>query len=121
MSQIPEGGTRRDLGMLTHLIGGAAAGVAYWTAFYPADTVGSQLRANPQYASKSFVEVFMDVYTREGWRALYRGWGITALRAAPAHALIFAMYEQTMGAFRRWDPETDDCIDRRSGSISHSS
>jgi len=29
MSQIPEGGTKRDLGMSTHLLGGAAAGVAY--------------------------------------------------------------------------------------------
>jgi len=109
MSQIPEGGTKRDLGMSTHLFGGGAAGVAYWTAFYPADTVGSQLRANPQYASKTFVEVFFDVLKREGWGGLYRGWCITVLRAAPAHALIFAMYEQSMNAFRRWDPDTEDC------------
>jgi len=121
LSQIPEGGSKRDLGMSTHLLGGAAAGVSYWTAFYPADTVGSQMRANPEYASKKFLDVFADVYRREGWTGLYRGWGITALRAAPAHALIFAMYEQTMGMFRRFDPATEDCIDKRSGSISHSS
>mmetsp|Transcript_16729 Transcript_16729/g.35189 ORF Transcript_16729/g.35189 Transcript_16729/m.35189 type:complete len:339 (-) Transcript_16729:163-1179(-) len=122
LSQIPEGGTKRDLTTSTHLLGGASAGVAYWTAFYPADTIGSQLRANPQYASKGFTEVFLDVYKREGLRGLYRGWGITAMRAAPAHALIFAMYERTMGAFRRWDPEgEEDGMDRRSGSISHSS
>jgi len=121
LSQIPEGGSKRDLGASTHLLGGAAAGVAYWTAFYPADTVGSQMRANPDYASRRFADVFMDVYRSEGVAGLYRGWGITALRAAPSHALIFAMYEQTMGLFRRWDPETVDSIDRRSGSISHSS
>lgn len=119
MTQIPEGGTKRDLGMSTHLLGGASAGVAYWTAFYPADTVGSQMRANPEYASKKFMDVFKDVYKKEGWLGLYRGWGITAMRAAPAHALLFAMYEQTMGVFRRYDPETVDCIDKRSGSISH--
>ena len=107
--------------MSTHLLGGAAAGVSYWTAFYPADTVGSQMRANPEYASKSFMDVFRKIYKREGWKGLYRGWGITALRAAPAHALIFAMYEQTMGVFRRYDPDTEDCIDKRSGSISHAS
>ena len=121
LTQIPEGGTKRDLGMSTHLMGGAAAGVAYWTAFYPADTVGSQMRANPEYASRKFMDIFRDVYKREGARGLYRGWGITAMRAAPAHALIFAIYEQTMGVFRRHDPETVDCIDKRSGSISHSS
>jgi hypothetical protein len=119
-SQIPEGGTKRDLGPSTHLIGGAAAGVAYWTAFYPADTVGSQLRANPAYASKGFMEIFLDIYKREGVAGLYRGWGITAMRAAPAHALIFAMYEQTIALFRKWDPKTEDHIDKRSGSISHS-
>ena len=119
-SQIPEGGSKRDLGPSTHLIGGAAAGVAYWTAFYPADTVGSQLRANPAYASKGFVEIFLDIYRKEGIAGLYRGWGITALRAAPAHALIFAMYEQTIALFRRLDPQTEDNIDKRSGSISHS-
>ena len=121
LSQIPEGGSKHDLGMSTHLLGGASAGVAYWTAFYPADTVGSQMRANPKYASRRFVDVFLEIYKKEGWMGLYRGWGITAARAAPAHALIFAMYEQTMGVFRRFDPETVDHIDTRSGSISHSS
>jgi hypothetical protein len=29
-------------------------------------------------------------------KGLYRGWAITATRAAPAHALIFAGYEQTL-------------------------
>ena len=108
LSQIPEGGTKRDLGISTHLLGGAAAGVSYWTAFYPADTVGSQMRANADYAKRSFVEVFLEVYKREGRMGLYRGWGITVMRAAPAHALIFAMYEQTLGVFRRLDPETVD-------------
>ncbi|KAL7431394.1 hypothetical protein ACHAXH_003474 [Discostella pseudostelligera] len=117
--RIPQGGSKRDLGVETHLLGGASAGVAYWTAFYPADTVGSQMRANPEYASKNFVEVFRNVYRREGWMGLYRGWGITVVRAAPTHALIFAMYEQTMALFRRFDSDSVDYIDTRSGSISH--
>lgn len=97
MSHIPEGGSKRDLGMSVHLLGGAAAGVAYWTAFYPADTVGSQIRSNPTYSSRGFVNVFLEIYRREGVVGLYRGWGITAARAAPSHALIFAMYEYTLG------------------------
>lgn len=93
---IPEGGSKRDIGIRTHLLGGAAAGVAYWTAFYPADTVGSQMRANPTFASRKFMEIFMEVYKSQGIKGLYRGWLMTALRAAPSHALIFAMYEQTL-------------------------
>mmetsp|Transcript_38330 Transcript_38330/g.92440 ORF Transcript_38330/g.92440 Transcript_38330/m.92440 type:complete len:391 (+) Transcript_38330:213-1385(+) len=100
---IPPGKTKRDLSMGTHMLGGAAAGVAYWTAFYPADTVGSRMRADPLYASRGFGDVFLELYGKEGWAGLYRGWSITALRAAPAHALIFAMYEMTLDAFRHYD------------------
>ncbi len=95
--------------MSNHMLGGAAAGVAYWTVFYPADTVGSQMRANPGYAVRTFSDVFAGVYRREGYRGLYRGWCIMAIRAVPAHALIFAIYEQTMRLFRQFDPETVDC------------
>lgn len=49
---------------------------------------------------RGFVETFLYIYRTEGVRALYRGWGITAARAAPAHALIFAVYEQTMKFLR---------------------
>ena len=95
-SMIPEGGTKADLGPSAHLLGGASAGVAYWTAFYPADTVKSYIQTNPNHAGKGFIKVFRSIYAREGVKGLYRGWGITAARAAPAHAAIFAGYEYTM-------------------------
>jgi hypothetical protein len=93
---IPEGGTKHDLGTSSHLLGGALAGVGYWTAFYPADTVKSLIQTHPDHSGKGFVETFNNILQKEGIRGLYRGWGITALRAAPAHAAIFAVYEQTL-------------------------
>ena len=54
------------------------------------------LKTNPNHAGKGFIEVFRSIYAREGLNGLYRGWGITAARAAPAHAAIFAGYEYTM-------------------------
>ena len=92
----PEGGTKADVGTGTHLLGGAMAGIAYWTAFYPADTVKSAIQTNPDFAKKSFGETFMSMYRNEGYAGLYRGWGVTVMRAAPAHALIFACYEETL-------------------------
>ena len=71
-------------------------GVAYWTAFYPADTVKSAIQTNPEFAEVSFYQTFMSMARNEGVGSLYRGWGITVLRAAPAHALIFACYEETL-------------------------
>jgi hypothetical protein len=93
---IPEGGTKKDVGTGAHLLGGAMAGMSYWTAFYPADTVKSALQTNPDFAKKSFVQTFLGIYRNEGMSALYRGWGVTVMRAAPAHALIFACYEETL-------------------------
>jgi hypothetical protein len=61
-----------------------------------ADTVKSKIQTNPDHAGKGFVETFNAVYQKEGVRGLYRGWGITAARAAPAHAVIFAVYEYSL-------------------------
>eukprot|EP00539_Tryblionella_compressa_P001329 CAMPEP_0178744988 /NCGR_PEP_ID=MMETSP0744-20121128/7062_1 /TAXON_ID=913974 /ORGANISM="Nitzschia punctata, Strain CCMP561" /LENGTH=304 /DNA_ID=CAMNT_0020398155 /DNA_START=188 /DNA_END=1102 /DNA_ORIENTATION=- len=92
----PVDGTKADLGPSAHMLGGAAAGVGYWTAFYPADTVKSKIQTNPDHAGKGFIETFNVVLRQEGMRGLYRGWGITAARAAPAHAAIFAVYEYSL-------------------------
>ena len=93
---MPEGGSKADLGIGVHMTGGAMAGVAYWTAFYPADTVKSQIQTNPKFASSNFSQVFKGIYRNEGIRGLYKGWAITAIRAAPAHALLFGVYNETM-------------------------
>ena len=77
---IPDGGSKEDLGSSAHLLGGAAAGVAYWTAFYPADTVKSYIQTNPNFSRASFMYTLRNVYATEGVRGLYRGWGITAFR-----------------------------------------
>ena len=52
---------------------------------------------------KGFAETFMSIYKTEGVRGLYRGWGVTAARAAPAHAAIFAVYEYTMKLLKKLD------------------
>mmetsp|Transcript_28183 Transcript_28183/g.32437 ORF Transcript_28183/g.32437 Transcript_28183/m.32437 type:complete len:323 (+) Transcript_28183:62-1030(+) len=100
MMMTPEHGTKADLGTSAHLLGGALAGVAYWTAFYPADTVKSRMQTQPEHLSaggtSSFFQTFLSMYRTDGVRGLYRGWGITVARAAPATALIFATYEYTL-------------------------
>jgi len=101
MCMMPEGGTKADLGPWAHLLGGALSGVGYWTAFYPADTVKSMIQTNPDHTGKGFLETLVNIHKREGIRGLYRGWGVTVARAAPAHALIFAVYEQAMKLLRQ--------------------
>ena len=92
----PPGGKKEDCSPCVHLLGGGAAGAMYWTAFYPADTVKSVVQTNPEFSDETFLTVFKKIYRAEGIRGLYRGWLITVIRAVPAHAAIFAVYEQVM-------------------------
>jgi hypothetical protein len=94
---------RDDLPVRAHMAAGAAAGVAYWAAIYPVDSVKSvlQTQMHPPVAGDlttlptNFRQALSSIYQEQGLRGLYRGFGVTALRAAPANAVLFAGYEQT--------------------------
>jgi hypothetical protein len=108
---------RSELSTLVHMGGGVLAGMAYWTAFYPADTIKSLQQTHPSYANKTFSDCFVTLYRQgggggmvnnnggggsgSGLRRLYRGWGLTVTKAAPTNALIFAGYEYTMAVLSK--------------------
>lgn len=124
---------KEDLPVQAHMTAGAAAGVMYWAAIFPIDTVKSVLQTTTSAAvatttlpadtknnhgaittpttttqvmtvshhhhnnsPSSFAQVLKQMYQQQGIRGLYRGFGVTALRAAPANAVLFAGYEQTV-------------------------
>jgi solute carrier family 25 (mitochondrial carnitine/acylcarnitine transporter), member 20/29 len=83
----------------TTIVAGAAAGVAYWTAFYPADTVRSEVQTRVHAgASPSFLHVFREVYQGSGVRGLYRGLSTAVIRAIPGNAVCFSVYELVSSA-----------------------
>jgi len=92
-AMVPVGGTRDDVPGWKSAIAGGFSGMAYWTAFYPAYTVKSQMQTDPKAANKSFVEVFRHITRTQGFRGLYKGWGITVSRAMPSNAVLFLTYE----------------------------
>lgn len=95
---LPEGGTReKDLDVVSTLTAGSLSGIAYWTAFFPADTVKTVMQTRQLAgADVSFTRCFAEMYRAQGIRGLYRGYGITIARAAPATAIIFVGYEYTL-------------------------
>jgi len=96
----PEGTSRHDLPIPVHMLAGGTAGVAYWTAFFPADVVKSKIQTDPTLQKESFVKVMKLIYRTKGIRGLYAGWGVTCMLTAPSHAVIFAMYETVMSMLR---------------------
>ena len=54
-------------------------------------------------AKGSFPRVFGSVFRREGIRGLFKGLGITLIRAVPSNAVLFLTYELVMDAWRTHD------------------
>ena len=93
---IPAGGTKRDLSALQMMLSGAVAGMMYWAVPFPADVIKSRLQtmdatdaklmANSQ-GNTNFFSVGKYIVDKEGVRGLYRGLGITLLRAGKSYLL----------------------------------
>mmetsp|Transcript_33639 Transcript_33639/g.78794 ORF Transcript_33639/g.78794 Transcript_33639/m.78794 type:complete len:215 (-) Transcript_33639:14-658(-) len=90
----PSGKTKDDLPPYYIAAAGAMGGIAYWSAFFPADVVKSKMQtgALPEGVS-SFAQTFKWLHRKEGIRGLYRGLGITLCRAVPSNGFIFMTYE----------------------------
>jgi solute carrier family 25 carnitine/acylcarnitine transporter 20/29 len=81
------------------VVAGGTAGALSWGIVYPIDLLKSRIQALPLDASKtesSLGHVARSVVKRGGWRALYRGLGITLLRAFPVNGIIFCVYEYSL-------------------------
>jgi len=81
------------------LFAGGTAGALSWGAVYPVDLLKSRIQALPLDASRtesSLGHVARSVVKRGGWRALYRGLGITLVRAFPVNGIIFCVYEYSL-------------------------
>jgi len=97
----PVGKTKDDVHPLLLACAGSCGGVAYWTIFFPADTVKSKMQTDSQSQgvvkkSSSFSSTFSSTFRKEGPKGLYAGLGVTLLRAVPSNFCIFFCYELTM-------------------------
>jgi ornithine carrier protein len=74
------------------MFAGALSGIAYNTVLFPADVVKSQIQAENS-TDRNYFRRLRALYATEGIRGLYRGYGITIVRAIPANAIILASFE----------------------------
>lgn len=86
----------QPLSLWQQVVAGASAGVSYNFLFFPADTIKSRMQTTPVGGSsekRTFWKEGRVLWQQHGLRGLYRGCGITCLRAAPSSALIFIVYD----------------------------
>jgi len=80
----PAGKMREDLGALQKIFAGGLAGVVFWAIPFPADAVKSCMQTMPVNDARrnfGFFSVLKHIVKNQGFFALYRGFGVTALRA----------------------------------------
>lgn len=87
----PEGKTVDQLGLGQLILSGGLGGIAYWSVFYPADVAKSKIQTLSQ--PMGLVSCLKGIYQTEGVRGLYRGYTPTIIRAFPANAAMFSVYE----------------------------
>ena len=98
------GSTANHHQLMASILSGGIAGSLSWAAIYPIDLIKSRIQALPldcALQERSIMHVGGNVVRQHGWMALYRGFGITILRAFPVNAIIFPTYEFTLSALRK--------------------
>ena len=94
--------SKPPLPIYQQLLAGATAGVSYNFVFYPADTIKSRMQTEGVEPGSNVRRTFWAsgkvLWRQQGLKGMYRGCGITVVRAAPSSAFIFAIYE----GLRKW-------------------
>ena len=76
--------------------------MAYWTANFPFDTVKSIVQAQAPEQRQSMARVAAALYRLKGVRGFYHGWLMTVLKALPANAALFVIYETSTRMLLSW-------------------
>jgi ornithine carrier protein len=76
------------------MFAGSLGGIAYNAILFPADVVKSQVQAESAPGARAnYFGRLAKLHAKEGIRGLYRGFGVTLVKAVPANAAIFGTYE----------------------------
>jgi Mitochondrial carrier protein len=85
-----------SLNWVASAFAGGCAGCLSWTIVYPIDVIKTRIQTSPlttPFHNLSVYRVGKDIVRQHGVRYLFRGLGITLIRAFPVNATIFAVYE----------------------------
>lgn len=91
---IPKGKKIKDIEWYHPLIGGSLAGEAYWLSCFPIDLMKSKLQSDSWESPK--YKNLKDCYNqtkKNGTAAFFNGIGPCLLRAVPANAVTFLVFE----------------------------
>lgn len=76
-------------------LAGGISGAWTWAIIYPFDVIKSRIQTAPldRHLQKGMWTVARELVQENGWRFMFRGLGVTLVRAFPVNAIIFPVYE----------------------------
>jgi len=74
-------------------LAGGISGCTTWAIIYPLDVIKTRIQTSSLDRKFSMVTVGKDLVAKHGWRILFRGLGVTLVRAFPVNGIIFPVYE----------------------------
>mmetsp|Transcript_46829 Transcript_46829/g.69643 ORF Transcript_46829/g.69643 Transcript_46829/m.69643 type:complete len:314 (-) Transcript_46829:1333-2274(-) len=75
---------------------GGVTGSVTWFLIYPMDIIKTRIQTAPLDAPVQMVNMGVTLVRKHGWRYMFRGLGITLIRAFPVNGIIFPVYEFTL-------------------------
>ena len=89
--------------LLASITAGGIAGSLSWAVIYPIDLIKNRIQAMPldSKVNHSMTAVTRQFIHENGWKALFRGFWLTVIRAFPVNGVIFPTYELTVKALKR--------------------
>jgi solute carrier family 25 carnitine/acylcarnitine transporter 20/29 len=85
-------------------LAGGISGASTWAIIYPFDVIKSQMQTSPleRHLQKGMWTVGSDIVREHGWKRMFRGLGVTLVRAFPVNAIIFPVYEFVLMQIGSW-------------------
>eukprot|EP00549_Striatella_unipunctata_P004981 CAMPEP_0118684916 /NCGR_PEP_ID=MMETSP0800-20121206/6923_1 /TAXON_ID=210618 ORGANISM="Striatella unipunctata, Strain CCMP2910" /NCGR_SAMPLE_ID=MMETSP0800 /ASSEMBLY_ACC=CAM_ASM_000638 /LENGTH=285 /DNA_ID=CAMNT_0006581703 /DNA_START=455 /DNA_END=1312 /DNA_ORIENTATION=- len=81
-------------------VSGGVTGAATWALIYPFDVIKTRIQTmdiDTHLSSRRILSVGRSLVSQHGWSILVRGLGVCLMRAFPVNAIIFPVYEYSLG------------------------
>jgi len=91
---------------LASAFAGGVSGSFTWAMIYPIDVIKTRIQTAPMNTPASELQIFTvgrNLAAQHGWRFLFRGLGVTLIRAFPVNGIIFPVYEFTLSHLTNLD------------------
>lgn len=99
----PAGMDTRNAWLASGMAGGCA-GCLTWAIVYPVDLIKTHIQtASLDKPAPKILATARHIIQTAGYRALFRGLGITLIRAFPVNGTIFPVYEYTLKKVVAWE------------------